>query len=124
MAQLALINSERKVILLQKVQTGFTQWTGTISLWDTKIHGARYFQEYIWNSYRIHKQAETTLPAGIPNHTHAFPEEYDMEECSKVLTYIFMQLFVLMVYYMLRVMIMAYVVMLISSTHRITRFVL
>ena len=33
------------------------------------------FINAIWNSHRIRKQAETTLPDSILNHIHAFPEE-------------------------------------------------
>jgi hypothetical protein len=46
------------------------------------------FKNTIWNSHRIRKQTDTTLPDDIPNHIHAFLEEYDMEDCGKLLTYL------------------------------------
>lgn len=41
------------------------------------------FKDSIWNSHRIRAQKDTSLPVGIPNHIHAFPEEYELEECGK-----------------------------------------
>ena len=41
------------------------------------------FKDTVWNSNRIRSQKDTALPNGIPNHIHAFPEAYGLEECGK-----------------------------------------
>ena len=43
------------------------------------------FKDTVWNSHRIRSQQDTVLPNGIPNHIHAFPEAYGLEECGKLI---------------------------------------
>ncbi|XP_028413083.1 uncharacterized protein LOC114541051 [Dendronephthya gigantea] len=40
------------------------------------------FKKIVWNSHRIRHQKDTLLPDGIPDHIHAFPQEYGLEECG------------------------------------------
>ena len=41
------------------------------------------FKNSVWNTHRIRAQKDTVLPDGIPDHIHAFPENYELEECGK-----------------------------------------
>ena len=43
------------------------------------------FRNTVWNPHRIRKQ-DTNLPDGVPNHMHAFPQEYGLQECGKHVT--------------------------------------
>ena len=42
------------------------------------------FINSIWNTDRIRKQRNTTLPDGVPNHIYSFPEEYGLQECGNI----------------------------------------
>ena len=41
------------------------------------------FRETVWSTHRIRARKDTTLPAGIPNHRHSFPDLYGLEECGR-----------------------------------------
>jgi hypothetical protein len=43
------------------------------------------FKDNVWNTHRIRHQKDTYLPDGVPNHVYAFPEEYGLEECGKLI---------------------------------------
>ncbi|PFX28794.1 hypothetical protein AWC38_SpisGene6501 [Stylophora pistillata] len=41
------------------------------------------FRETIWNTHRIRRQKNTSLPDGVSDHIYNFPQEYGLEECGK-----------------------------------------
>lgn len=43
------------------------------------------FKDTIWNTHRIRCQKDTVLPDGVPNHIHAFPEVYGLDECGRLM---------------------------------------
>lgn len=43
------------------------------------------FKDTIWNTHRIRQQKNTVLPHGVPEHIYCFPEEYELEECGRLM---------------------------------------
>lgn len=40
------------------------------------------FRETVWNSHRVRRQKDATVPKGIPYHLYSFPEQYNADECG------------------------------------------
>ena len=50
------------------------------------------FKNMVWNTHRIRYQRDTYMADGIPNHIYAFPEQYGLENCGKIIKYKYDQL--------------------------------
>lgn len=48
------------------------------------------FKDTVWNTHRIRRQKDTFLPNGIPNHIHAFPQNYALKDCGKYIYFYFL----------------------------------